>query len=71
MAKWLPILILDTVIFNYQEGITAHSSGYSIYLMGLPNKHYLAGTYTKKIGNASISSYCIKFKSLKEVDIAV
>ena len=55
----------------YQEGITAHSSGYSIYLMGLPNKHYLASTYGKKIGNASISSYCIKFKSIKEVDIAV
>ena len=39
--------------------------------MGLPNKHYLASTYGKKIGNASISSYCIKFKSLKEVDEAV
>jgi hypothetical protein len=39
--------------------------------MGLPNKHYLASTYGKKIGNASISSYFIKFKSIKEVDIAV
>jgi hypothetical protein len=55
----------------YQVGIAAHSLGYSIYLMGLPDKHYLASTYATKIGNASISSYCIKFKSLKEVDEAV
>jgi hypothetical protein len=35
------------------------------------DKKYLAKTYGKKIGKASVSGYCIKFKALKDIDVDV
>src|SRR5215470_145351 len=46
----------------YQIGISANTTGISVYIMGLNDKAYLAQTYGKKIGKASVSGYCIKFK---------
>jgi hypothetical protein len=34
-------------------------------------RQYLARTYAKKICKASVTGYCIKFKALKDVDIAM
>jgi len=53
----------------YQIGLSANTSGISVYIMGLTDKTYLAQTYGKKIGKASITGYCIKFKSLKDINI--
>lgn len=53
----------------YQIGLSANTSGLSVYIMGLKDKTYLAQTYGKKIGKASITGYCIKFKSLKDINI--
>jgi hypothetical protein len=55
----------------YQIGISANTTGISVYIMGLEDKKYLPETYSHKIGKASVTSYCIKFKNLKEVDIDI
>jgi hypothetical protein len=55
----------------YQIGISANKAGISVYLIGIEDKDYLARTYGKKLGKASVSGYCIKFKTLKDIDIDI
>ncbi|MCE1204902.1 MAG: DUF1801 domain-containing protein [Holophagaceae bacterium] len=55
----------------YQIGISANTTGISVYVLGLKDKTHLARTYGKALGRARISGYCIHFKSLKEVDLQV
>lgn len=52
----------------YQIGLSANTSGISVYILGIEDKEYLAKTYGKKIGKASVTGYCIKFKGLKDVN---
>lgn len=52
----------------YQIGLSANTSGMSVYVMGIADKTYLSKTYGDKIGKASVSGYCIKFKALKDID---
>ena len=52
----------------YQTGISANSTGLSVYIMGMDDKKYLHDKYARAIGKASITGYCIKFKALKDVD---
>ena len=51
----------------YQVGISANTVGVSVYIMGIDDKNYLPETYGKTIGKASVTGYCIKFKSLKDI----
>ena len=53
----------------YQVGISANTTGISVYIMGIKDKTYLVKTYGKKLGKASITGYCIKFKTLKDINI--
>jgi hypothetical protein len=39
--------------------------------MGLKDKTYLAQTFGEKLGKASVTGYCIKFKTLKDINIDV
>ena len=55
----------------YQIGISANTAGISVYIMGLDDKTYVAKTYAKKLGKASVTGYCIKFKALKDIDVDV
>jgi len=55
----------------YQIGLSANTSGISVYILGVDDKTYLAKTYGKKLGKASITGYCIKFKSLKDINLEV
>lgn len=55
----------------YQIGLSANTSGISVYILGIDDKTYLAKTYGKKIGKASVTGYCIKFKTLKDINIEV
>jgi hypothetical protein len=55
----------------YQIGLSANTTGISVYIMGMKDKTYLAQTYGKKIGKASVSGYCIKFKALKDINIDI
>ena len=52
----------------YQIGISANTAGISVYIMGLDDKTYLAKTYAKKLGKASVTGYCIRFKALEDID---
>jgi hypothetical protein len=55
----------------YQIGLSANTTGISVYIMGIDDKTYLAKTYGKKIGKASVSGYCIKFKTLKDINVEI
>jgi len=55
----------------YQIGLSANTTGISVYVMGLKDKSYLAETYGKKLGKASVTGYCIKFKRLQDINIDV
>lgn len=53
----------------YQVGLSANTTGISVYLMGLEDKTYLARTFGKNLGKASITGYCIKFRKLGDINL--
>lgn len=55
----------------FQIGISANTTGISVYILGLKDKKYLAETFGNKIGKASVTGYCIKFKALKDINMDV
>ena len=55
----------------YQIGLSANKTGISVYILGIEDKKYLAQTYGKKLGKASVTGYCIKFKALKNINIDI
>jgi hypothetical protein len=55
----------------YRIGLSANKTGISVYILGLEDKTYLAKTFGKTIGKASVTGYCIKFKTLKDVNIDI
>ncbi|WP_336518009.1 DUF1801 domain-containing protein [Pollutibacter soli] len=55
----------------YQIGMSANTSGISVYVLGLKDKKYLSETFGKKIGKASVTGYCIKFKALQDINMDV
>ena len=55
----------------YQIGISANTTGISVYIMGLNDKKYLTQTFGQELGKASVTGYCIKFKTLTDLRIDV
>jgi hypothetical protein len=55
----------------YQVGISANTTGISVYIMGVNDKKYLAQAFGKKLGKATVTGYCIKFKTLAEIKLDV
>jgi len=55
----------------YQIGLSANTTGISVYILGIDDKTYLARTYGNTIGKASVTGYCIKFKKLTDINMAV
>ena len=55
----------------YQVGLSANTSGISVYIMGLDDKAYLAETYGDALGKANVTGYCIRFRSLRNIDLTV
>src|SRR3984885_4844949 len=55
----------------YQIGISANTTGISVYIMGLNDKNYLAKKFGPELGKASVTGYCIKFKTLADIKIDV
>lgn len=53
----------------YRIGLSANTTGISVYVLGLKDKKHLAQTYGKRIGKASVSGYCIKFRNLDDIDL--
>ena len=60
-----------TVSEFYQIGLSANKTGISIYIMGIEDKKFLAETYGKELGKASVTGYCIRFKTLKDINIEI
>ena len=55
----------------YQIGLSANKTGISVYILGIEDKKYLAETYAAGLGKASVTGYCIRFKTLKDIDTDV
>ncbi len=55
----------------YQIGLSANTTGISVYIMGIDDKTYLPNTYGKTLGKATVTGYCIKFKALKDIHIDI
>jgi hypothetical protein len=55
----------------YRIGISANTSGISLYVMGIEDKKYLSATWGDRIGKASVTGYCIKFKSMNDINMEV
>jgi hypothetical protein len=55
----------------YKIGISANTTGISLYIMGLHNKTYLVDHIAARIGKAKVTSYCIKFKNLSQINVEV
>lgn len=55
----------------YQIGLSANKTGISVYIMGIEDKKYLSQVYGKEIGKASVTGYCIRFKTLKDINIEI
>src|SRR3989441_8222778 len=53
----------------YQIGLSANTTGISVYILGIKDKKYLAQTYGKELGKASVTAYCIRFKTLKDINV--
>ena len=55
----------------YQIGLSANTTGISVYILGIDDKKYLNNAYGKTIGKANVTGYCIKFKTLQDIDVDV
>eukprot|EP01030_Chromulinospumella_sphaerica_P025597 gene25597-25749_t len=55
----------------YQVGLSANTGGISIYVLGLADKAQLSRDYGGRLGKATVTGYCIRFRALKDIDLAV
>ena len=55
----------------FQIGLSANTTGISVYILGIEDKKYLARTYGEKLGKASVTGYCIKFKTIKDINVDI
>ena len=39
--------------------------------MGVDDKRYLSETYGKRLGKATVTGYCVKFRNLRDVNINI
>ncbi len=53
----------------FQIGVSANVTGISVYVLGIKDRTYLAQTYGNKLGKAKVSGYCIRFKTLKDINL--
>lgn len=55
----------------FQIGVSANKTGISVYILGIKDKKYLAKAFGKKLGKAKVTGYCIRFKTLKDINVDV
>ena len=55
----------------FQIGMSANKTGISVYVLGIKDKTYLAQTFGKELGKASVTGYCIRFNKLKDINTKV
>jgi hypothetical protein len=55
----------------FQVGVSANKTGISVYILGIKDKTYLSKTFGKKLGKATVTGYCLRFKTLKDINIDI
>jgi Domain of unknown function (DU1801) len=55
----------------YQIGLSANKTGLSVYILGIKDKTWLAKTYGKKLGKATVTGYCIRFKRIADINMDI
>ena len=55
----------------YQIGLSANTTGISVYIMGIDDKKHLSQTFGQELGKASVTGYCVKFKTLADIKVDV
>lgn len=55
----------------YRLGMSANTTGISLYVMGLEDRKFLSETWGRRLGKASVTGYCIKFRSVENIDMDV
>ena len=55
----------------FQIGISGNTTGISVYILGIKDKTFLAKTCGKQLGKAKVTGYCIKFKTLNDINIDI
>lgn len=55
----------------FKIGLSANKTGISVYILGIKDKTYLTQTFGKNLGKASVTGYCIKFKTLKDINMTI
>lgn len=55
----------------YKIGMSANTTGISVYILGIKDKTYLAQKFGKKLGKADVTGYCIRFKTLKDINMDI
>jgi hypothetical protein len=55
----------------FQIGLTANTNGISIHIMGIRQKLDLPNLISPQIGKANVSSYCIQFKRVQDINLDV
>lgn len=55
----------------FRIGLSANTAGISVYILGIKDKDYLARTFAEQLGKARVTGYCIRFKTLKNINMEV
>jgi hypothetical protein len=55
----------------FRIGICATASGLSIHILGITDKTFLKNFLGDRLGKVKITSYCIQFKKMKDIDLEV
>lgn len=55
----------------YRIGLSANTSGISVYIFGIEDRTCLPRTYGERIGKAKVTGYCVKFRRLGDIDVGV
>jgi hypothetical protein len=55
----------------FRIGLLANKTGFSVHILGIEDKTVLAKTFAKRLGKASVTGYCIRFRTLKDIDVDV
>jgi hypothetical protein len=56
---------------SFRIGLSANKTGISVYILGIKDKKHLAHMYAGTIGKASVSGYCIKFRSIQDINTGI
>ncbi|MBS1715638.1 MAG: DUF1801 domain-containing protein [Armatimonadetes bacterium] len=56
---------------SFQTGLAANATGISVDILGLKDKSALFQRFGATIGKADVTGYCIRFRSLKNIDVEV